>query len=84
MYEDVSLCVSNVLSFPLTVGPFQHVYCVVCKQLGEQLLTVSIGNGPTIKNQFTANETTCSCNVGPRYLVKPQMTWLCGIVIGDW
>ena len=43
--------------FFLSVGRSQHVYHVVCRELGEQTLTISVGNGPTLKNKFPAKET---------------------------
>lgn len=39
-------------------GGQHHVYRVVCRALGEESLRLSVGNRPTVKNQFPANETT--------------------------
>ena len=39
-------------------GGQHHVYRVVCRALGEKSLRLSVGNRPTAKNQFPANETT--------------------------
>ena len=38
-------------------GPQQHVYRLVCKELGEQTVTLVVGNGPTTKNVFPANDS---------------------------
>ena len=43
--------------FHTAVGRSQHVYRVVCRELGEQTLTISVGNGATLKNQFPSSET---------------------------
>ena len=52
------LCLAcDVFSFS-PVGRSQHVYHVVCRELGEQTLTINIGNGVTLKNKFPASETT--------------------------
>ena len=39
------------------VGAGQHVWRVVCRSLGEQSLTLNVGNGPTLKNAHPASET---------------------------
>ena len=36
----------------------QHVFRVLCLELGEQELSVSVGNRPTHKNHFPATENT--------------------------
>lgn len=35
---------------------YQHVFRVLCLELGEQGLSVAVGNEPTNKNQFPARE----------------------------
>ena len=39
------------------VGAGQHVWRVVCRELGEQSLTLEVGNAPTLKNAHPASET---------------------------
>ena len=38
------------------VGAGQHVWRVSCRELGEQSLTLEVGNGPTLKNAHPASE----------------------------
>ena len=47
-----------------SVGAGQHVWRVVCRDLGEQELRLEVGNGPTLKNAHPASEvavTRISC-----------------------
>lgn len=34
-----------------------HSYRILCRRLGEQKLTIEVGNGRTLKNSFPSNET---------------------------
>lgn len=35
----------------------KHYFDVMCSQLGEQLLTVEVGNKPTARNQYPASSS---------------------------
>eukprot|EP00731_Ephydatia_muelleri_P025275 Em0017g358a len=70
-YEELSLERKSDVS---VYGPQQHVYRIVCKQLGEQAATLTVGNGPTAKNMFPANDTATvrvSCALPVTMVMRP-------------
>ena len=50
--------IQHFLSCDLCAGIYQHVFRVLCLDLGEQELTVAVGNHPTHKNHYPATEET--------------------------
>ena len=46
----------DIIPLPSTLIS-QHLYRILCRELGEQILTIEVGNGRTLKNSFPANET---------------------------
>ncbi len=56
--SDKSASVVIVTSVVRGGGGPQHVYRVMCEGLGEEYLTLAVGNGATPTNKFPANELT--------------------------
>ena len=50
----------DITSCDSVVGVVQHVYFVTCLKLGEQTLTIVVGNGPTLKNLYPAQAEASS------------------------
>jgi nuclear pore complex protein Nup210 len=51
-----------------------HTYTVVCRKLGRQELTFTVGNGPTEKNRIPANESVSiilSCSLPSSVIIRP-------------
>ena len=56
------------------VGAGQHVWRVLCRELGEVELELEVGNGPTLKNEWPASEVTVvrvSCALPVSMTVSP-------------
>ncbi len=55
----------------------QHIFRVLCLALGEQELSVAVGNNVTLKNQFPATEMAVSrilCAVPVSMTIHPVLT----------
>ncbi len=57
---------STLIGHYLIVGVVQHVYHVTCLELGEQTLSIMVGNEPSLKNQFPAKKETATRYIGHR------------------
>ncbi|CAJ0929988.1 unnamed protein product [Ranitomeya imitator] len=63
-----------LLDTPLTRNHFQHWIRTVCRDLGEQIISLSIGNQPTETNPFPAVEgvnVKLACSPPSRFTVNP-------------
>lgn len=63
-----------LLDTPLSRNHFQHWSRTVCRDLGEQIISLSVGNQPTETNPFPAVESVnvkLACSPPSRFTVKP-------------
>ncbi|XP_066452545.1 nuclear pore membrane glycoprotein 210 [Eleutherodactylus coqui] len=64
----------SLLDTPLSHNNFQHWARTVCRDLGEQIISLSVGNQPTETNQFPAVESVnvkLVCSSPSRFTVNP-------------
>ncbi|KAJ7316815.1 hypothetical protein JRQ81_002977, partial [Phrynocephalus forsythii] len=66
-----------ILGPPTNRNPFQHWVRASCRALGEQIISLTIGNKPTLTNPFPAVETAdmkLTCATPSRFSLEPIYT----------
>nr|XP_020654120.1 nuclear pore membrane glycoprotein 210 isoform X2 [Pogona vitticeps] len=64
----------SILGPPTTRNPFQHWLTASCRALGEQIISLTIGNKPTLTNPFPAAESAVMkliCASPSRFTLEP-------------
>ncbi|XP_069823220.1 nuclear pore membrane glycoprotein 210 [Dendropsophus ebraccatus] len=72
--EDKQSASLSLLDTPLSHNHFQHWVRAVCRDLGEQIISLSVGNQPTETNLFPAVESVTvklACSPPSRFTVNP-------------